>query len=151
VLVSLSGSSQTAPAFWLNPANASSIRSPCRRRNTASTASTRSSTCRSRAAPAPAREPGATQLLGNLVEATAARQPAVVSRYNILPAIDVYVSVQGTDLASVAMRVQALVDEARAKLPRGSQIVLRGRCRQCSRRSSASASAWRWRSSSSTC
>ena len=43
-----------------------------------------------------------TQLLGNLVEATPARQPAVVSRYNILPAIDVYVSVQGTDLASVA-------------------------------------------------
>jgi hypothetical protein len=35
------------------------------------------------------------QLLGNLVEATPARQPAVVSRYNISPAVDVYASVQG--------------------------------------------------------
>jgi len=36
------------------------------------------------------------------------------------------VSVQGTDLASVASQVQALVDEARPTLSRGSQIVLRG-------------------------
>jgi hypothetical protein len=35
----------------------------------------------------------------------------VVSRYNIMPAVDVYVSVQGTDLASVAAQVQQLVDE----------------------------------------
>ena len=32
------------------------------------------------------------------------RQPAVASRYNIAPVIDVYVSVQGTDLASVASK-----------------------------------------------
>jgi multidrug efflux pump subunit AcrB len=38
----------------------------------------------------------------------------------------VYVGVQGTDLASVAGKVQALVDEIRTKLPRGSQVVLRG-------------------------
>ena len=63
-----------------------------------------------------------TQLLGNLVEATPNRQPAVVSRYNISPAVDVYASVQGTDLASVAAKVQALVDEVRPKLPRGSQV-----------------------------
>jgi multidrug efflux pump subunit AcrB len=47
-----------------------------------------------------------TQLLGNLVEATPNRQLAVVSRYNIMPVVDVYVSVQGTDLASVAGQVQ---------------------------------------------
>ena len=67
-----------------------------------------------------------TQLLGNLVEATPNRQPAVVSRYNITPAVDVYASVQGTDLASVATKVQALVDEVKPKLPRGSQVTLRG-------------------------
>ena len=33
---------------------------------------------------------------------------------------------QGTDLASVAARVQSLVDEVRPHLPRGSQLVLRG-------------------------
>jgi multidrug efflux pump subunit AcrB len=52
--------------------------------------------------------------------------PAVASRYNIMPAIDVYVSVQGTDLASVASSVQELVDQMRPKLSRGSQLVLRG-------------------------
>jgi multidrug efflux pump subunit AcrB len=43
-----------------------------------------------------------------------------------MPAIDIYVSVQGTDLASVAKQVQLRVDEIRPKLPRGSQIVMRG-------------------------
>ncbi|HEY9239825.1 MAG TPA: efflux RND transporter permease subunit, partial [Burkholderiaceae bacterium] len=69
---------------------------------------------------------GSTQLLGNLVEVTPGRQPAIASRYNIQPAIDVYVSVQGTDLASVAAAVQEKVDAIRKKLPRGSQVVMRG-------------------------
>ena len=54
------------------------------------------------------------------------RQPAIVSRYNILPAVDIYVSVQGTDLASVAAQVTTLVDDMRPRLPRGSQLVVRG-------------------------
>jgi hypothetical protein len=66
------------------------------------------------------------QLLGNLVTAQPARQLPIVSRYNIAPAIDVYVSVQGTDLASVAGEVRKLVDEIRPKLKRGSQVELRG-------------------------
>ncbi len=125
VLVSLSGSSQTAPAFWLNPANgivySIAVQTPQYKvdsldalLNTPVASGSGSGTS------------GTTQLLGNLVEATPARQPAVVSRYNILPAIDVYVSVQGTDLASVAAQVQTIVDEARPKLPRGSQVVVRG-------------------------
>ncbi|HEY4958515.1 MAG TPA: efflux RND transporter permease subunit [Caldimonas sp.] len=127
VLVSLSGSSQTAPAFWLNPANgivySIAVQAPQYKVDSLDAllnvpvSSSNGTT-----------DPGAasTQLLGNLVETSSARQPAVVSRYNILPAIDVYVSVQGTDLASVAARVKELVDEARPKLPRGSQIVMRG-------------------------
>jgi multidrug efflux pump subunit AcrB len=49
-----------------------------------------------------------------------------VSRYNILPAIDVFVSVQGTDLASVASKVEALVEQIKPRLPRGTQVVMRG-------------------------
>src|SRR4029077_12333082 len=44
----------------------------------------------------------------------------------LMPAIDIFVSVQGTDLASVASQVQKLVDEMKPKLPKGSQIVMRG-------------------------
>jgi multidrug efflux pump subunit AcrB len=40
--------------------------------------------------------------------------------------VDLYVSVQGTDLASVADRVKALVDQVRPRLPKGSQVVIRG-------------------------
>ena len=50
-----------------------------------------------------ARRRGSTQLLGNLVEATPGAPARRSSRATTsLPAIDVYVSVQGTDLASVA-------------------------------------------------
>jgi multidrug efflux pump subunit AcrB len=69
---------------------------------------------------------GTTQLLGNLVEAKPSRAVAVVTRHNITPSIDVFVSVQGTDLASVAGKVQAEIDKVRPKLPRGSQLTMRG-------------------------
>jgi multidrug efflux pump subunit AcrB len=125
VLISLAGSSQTAPAFWLNPATgvvySIAVQTPQYRVDSLD------ALMNLPVAGAGGASPGrSTQLLGNLVEATPARQPAIVSRYNILPAIDVYVSVQGTDLASVAARVQEIVDEARPKLARGSQIALRG-------------------------
>ena len=126
VLISLSGSSQTAPAFWLNPQNGVvynvAIQTP--QYNIDSIDSLLS-------IPVGVTNPNAAgaagpQLLGNLVEAKAGKSLAVVSRYNITPVVDVYVSVQGTDLASVAKQVQARIDEIRPKLPRGSQVVMRG-------------------------
>ena len=123
VLIALSGSSQTAPAFWLNPQNGVVynvvIQSPQYQID-----SLDSLLSIPVGNPAIAGTP--TQLLGNVVEARAARQLPVVSRYNIAPAIDIYVSVQGTDLANVASRVQALVDQTRSKLKPGNQITVRG-------------------------
>jgi multidrug efflux pump subunit AcrB len=123
VLIALSGSSQTAPAFWLDPRNGVVynvvVQSPQYQLDSlgsllnipvAGTGSNASSN----------------QLLGNLVDAKQAKQLPVVSRYNIAPAIDVYASVQGTDLASVASRVQQLVDDMRPRLARGSRIAVRG-------------------------
>jgi len=125
VLLSLSGSSQTAPAFWLNPQNgivyqiqvlapSYSVESLGALLNmpVAATGAAASST--------------QTQLLGNLVEAKPGTQLPVVSRYNLSSAIEVFVSVQGTDLANVAGQVKKLVDEVRPRLPRGSQVALRG-------------------------
>jgi CzcA family heavy metal efflux pump len=124
LLIALAGSSQTAPAFWLNPQNGVvynvAVQAPDYRVD--SLDSLLSIPVATGAATA-TRNP---QLLGNLVEARPAQSPAVVSRYNILPAIDVYVSVQGTDLASVAEKVEALIEEMRPRLPRGSQLHLRG-------------------------
>lgn len=123
VLIALSGSSQTAPAFWLNPQNGVvynvAVQTPQYKVDSLDALLN---------IPVGASGAGAgpPQLLGNLVEAQAARMPSVVSRYNIAPVVDVYVSVQGTDLASVAKEVKKLVDEIRPKLSRGSQVTIRG-------------------------
>jgi multidrug efflux pump subunit AcrB len=124
VLVALSGSAQTAPSFWLNPQNGVvynlAIQTPQYRVDSLDSLLN---------IPVGAGGPQTgnnSQLLGNLVEATPGSSLAVVSRYNISPAVDVYVSVQGTDLASVAGKVQEQVDKIRPKLPRGSQVTIRG-------------------------
>ncbi len=126
VLIALSGSSQTAPAFWLNPVNGVvySIAVQTPQYTVDSLDSLLNIPVGAGAGAAGGN--GAQQLLGNLVTSQADRQPAVMSRYNIAPVIDVYVSVQGTDLASVASKVQKLVDEMRPKLSRGSRVEVRG-------------------------
>ncbi len=129
VLVSLSGSFTSAPAFWLNPQNGVvyqiQIQTPQYRMESLDALLNTPVGVGGNAAN-PNASSGTTQLLGNLVEAKPGRSPAIVSRYNIASAIDVYVSVQGTDLASVANKVQEHVDQLRPKLPRGSQVVVRG-------------------------
>ncbi|WP_427915023.1 efflux RND transporter permease subunit [Ramlibacter sp. MMS24-I3-19] len=125
VLIALSGSSQTAPAFWLNPQNGVVynivVQSPQYQ------VDSMDSLLNIPVAPAGAGANGSgPQLLGNLVEARPGRQLPIVSRYDIKPAVDVYVSVQGTDLASVASEVRRLVDQARPKLKRGNSVELRG-------------------------
>ncbi len=128
VLVSLSGSSQTAPAFWLNPQNGVvyniAVQTPQYRVDSLDALLNMPIAPGGGQAGAPAS--GSAQLLGNLVEVKPNRQLAVASRYNIMPAVDIFVSVQGTDLASVAAKVKAQVDEMRPRLPRGSEIVMRG-------------------------
>lgn len=133
VLIALSGSSQTAPAFWLNPQNGVVynvvVQSPQYNVDSVDAllsipvGSTPNANSGANGAAAPANP---TQLLGNLVDARAGRQQPIVSRYNIQPAIDVYVSVQGTDLASVASQIKTLVAEMEPKLTRGNQIAIRG-------------------------
>nr|WP_316642062.1 efflux RND transporter permease subunit [uncultured Roseateles sp.] len=128
VLISLSGSSQTAPAFWLNPQNGVvyniAVQTP--QYNVDSLDALLNMPVGTGVATGGTGTTGSTQLLGNLVEVTPSQMIAVASRYNILPAVDVFVNVQGTDLASVAAQVDKRVEQIRAKLPRGSQVVLRG-------------------------
>ncbi|WP_443115608.1 efflux RND transporter permease subunit [Herbaspirillum seropedicae] len=124
LLIALAGSSQTQPAFWLNPNNGVvyniAVQSPQYQVDSLDALLNIPVSPGANASTTPP------QLLGNLVDVHAGRQMAVASRYNISPAIDVYVSVQGTDLASVAGKVSALVEQIRPKLARGSQVVIRG-------------------------
>jgi len=122
VLVSLSSSFQTAPTFWLNPQNGVSyqvaVQTPQYRiasyqelENTPITAST---------AGAPP------QILGNLVRNSTTARAAEVSHYNVQPMINLYASVEGRDLGSVAKEVTQRVTAVEKELPRGSFIVIRG-------------------------
>jgi len=51
---------------------------------------------------------------------------AVVSHYNIQPVIDIFGAVQGRDLGGVSKDITRIIDQVRNKLPRGSQVILRG-------------------------
>jgi multidrug efflux pump subunit AcrB len=66
------------------------------------------------------------QLLGNLVTVRPTAQIAVASRYNLAPATDIYVSVQGRDMGSITGEVRKLVEQMRPQLPRGAQISMLG-------------------------
>jgi multidrug efflux pump subunit AcrB len=121
VLVSLSSSFQTAPAFWLDPKNGVSynvaVQTPQYRvdswqalQNTPVNAG-----------------PGTTpQILGNLTTTTTVARPAVVSHYNVQPMINVYATVNGRDLGGVSDDVAKLVHNVEPELPKGSHIVIRG-------------------------
>jgi CzcA family heavy metal efflux pump len=121
VLVSLSGSFQTAPNFWLNPQNgvtySIAVQSPQYRvssmqdlMNTPVTNGT----------------PQSSQVLGNLVQLTPTARPAVVNHYNVQPVIDVYASAQGRDLGGVASDITKALKPFQDHLPRGTSIVMRG-------------------------
>ena len=121
VLVSLSGSFQTAPNFWLNPKNGvtyqMAVQTPQYRMT--SLQDLMNTPVNDPAARAP-------QVLGNLVHLSPTVRPAVVSHYNVQPVIDVYASTQGRDLGAVAADTMKILDQFRPHLPRGTRIDVRG-------------------------
>ncbi|HEM7810990.1 TPA: efflux RND transporter permease subunit, partial [Burkholderia multivorans] len=123
MLISLSGSSQTTPSFWINPRTGVqyplSIQTP--QYDIASVDDLLGTPVA-----ANGRTGTPAQLLGNLVRMRAEARPAIVTHYNIRPAIDLYVSVEGRDLGSVASDIARIVSDARATLPRGTDLTMRG-------------------------
>jgi CzcA family heavy metal efflux pump len=123
LLLPLSGSQQTQPTFWLNPANSvvynMQAQTPQYRINALDDLL--------QLPVNPAGASGSTpQQLGNLVKTSPAREAAIVSRYNIQPAVDIYANVRGRDLGAVASDIQQLIKQSQAELPKGSKITLRG-------------------------
>jgi CzcA family heavy metal efflux pump len=121
LLISLSGSFQTAPTFWLNPQNGVTynvaVQTP--EYHLDSLQALMNTPLDAPGAPAP-------QVLANLATIRPAVTPALVSHYNIQPVVDVYASVQGRDLGGVAADTRKIVSEFEKHLPRGSEIVMRG-------------------------
>jgi CzcA family heavy metal efflux pump len=121
VLISLSGSFQTAPNFWLNRKNG--VTYPI-----AIQAPQYHMTSLQDLMNTPVVNPGSNggQVLGNLVQVTPEVRPAVVNHYNVQPVIDVYASTQSRDLGGVASDIMKALKPFQEHLPRGTSIVVRG-------------------------
>jgi multidrug efflux pump subunit AcrB len=121
LLVSLSGSFQTSPSFWLDPQSGVSYMVA-----TQSPQYDFESLQDLENIPVNGSGPARWQMLANLGSITRGVGMATVSHYNAQTVLDIFGSTQGRDLGGVAREVQAIVDQNRSHLPRGSQIIVRG-------------------------
>ena len=122
VLTSLSGSFQTSPTFYLNPQNHVSY-------NIAVQTPQYDVQNLQQLQNFPIATNGSglqTQILGNLASIDRGTEQGTVSHYNARSVIDIYGSVEGSDLAAVARGVDRVVKENTSKLPRGTEIFVRG-------------------------
>src|SRR3984893_3019586 len=120
MLTTLSGSSQSAPTYWLNPANgvsyAVSVQTP--QRDIGSMTGLKNIPVTS--------ANGNTQLLGGLAKVERTNSNAVVSHYNVQPVIDIFATPQGRDLGAIASDVQQVIHATAQNVPRGASVTLRG-------------------------
>jgi multidrug efflux pump subunit AcrB len=125
LLVSLSGSFQTSPSFWLDPKSGVSytvatvapqyeIQSLQDLQNIPVTGASSGGT----------RAPW--QQLANLGTVSRGVGMATVSHYDAQNMLDIFGATQGRDLGGIANEIEAIVNQNRGKLPRGSQIFIRG-------------------------
>ena len=66
------------------------------------------------------------QVLGGLGKITREQSSAVVTHYNIQPAIDLFATAQDRDLGGIAADVRHLIKATAADAPKGSTVTLRG-------------------------
>jgi multidrug efflux pump subunit AcrB len=119
--VSLSSSGQTAPNFWINPANGVryTVQARTPQYKIDSVDALRSTPVTSGGQQPP-------QLLSNLATIERGTGVAVISHYDVQPTLDIFASVQDQDLGSVANEVNKILADIRPRLPRGTQVVMRG-------------------------
>jgi multidrug efflux pump subunit AcrB len=135
MLISLSGNSQVAPSFWLNPTTGVSynvgvqtsqyridsldelLRTPVTAPSSAVTTTAPASS---------AAAVGSVQLLSNLVDVKRSYGPVIINHYNVAPVFNVFANVDRRDLGSVGWAVERIMDEERTNLPRGTTLALRG-------------------------
>jgi multidrug efflux pump subunit AcrB len=122
LLVSLSGSFQTSPTFWLDPRNGVSYsiatQTPQYRADSLNDLFNTPVTGTNPSAPP--------SLMASLVSMKRGSGMAVVSHYNVAPTIDVFGGVDGRDLGGVSRDINKIIDSMRNQLPRGSRVVVRG-------------------------
>ncbi|MDQ2844143.1 MAG: efflux RND transporter permease subunit [Acidobacteriota bacterium] len=120
MLISLSGTSQTAPNQWLNPQNGVNyqvvVQSPLYRVDSFDAL---------KRTPVTAQNGTNSQLLGNLATLKRDVSTIVVDHYNIQPTYDIYADVDKRDLGGVATQIRQIIKRTK-QLPSGTFLDLRG-------------------------
>ncbi|MDB6014958.1 MAG: AcrB/AcrD/AcrF family protein [Gammaproteobacteria bacterium] len=124
MLVSLSGSFQTSPSFWIDPSSGTQYQvvaqTPQPRLDTLNDLQTTPLTSGSASGGVDA------QLLANVATIRRTVAPAVVSHYDAQTVIDIYGSAQGTDLGFIASEVNKILADTKDHVPKGSNVAVRG-------------------------
>jgi multidrug efflux pump subunit AcrB len=120
-LISLTGTGQTAPNEWLNPANGVNYQivtqTPIYRIDSLQTLAR---------TPVTTPNGNASQLLGNVASFRRDLSPIILDHYNIQPTFDIYADVDKRDLGGVASEIQKIMDDTQKGLPKTTQLELRG-------------------------
>jgi len=120
MLITLSGSFQTTPNFWVDPKNGVSypVVTQVPQYDMDSLHSLRN---------IPITTVGKrSQILGALATINRSVGPVVVSHYNVQPVIDIFASVQDRDLGGVAHDVNRIIATSTKDIPKGSSVIARG-------------------------
>ncbi|MGB0037025.1 MAG: efflux RND transporter permease subunit [Candidatus Acidiferrales bacterium] len=122
LLISLSGSFQTSPSFWLDPKTGVSYsiatQTPQYRVDSLQDLENIPIT-----GPTAVARP---EIMAGLASFSRGSEMAVVSHYDVQPVIDIFGSVQGRDLGGLAHEIAPIIEQSKKNLPRGSQIIVRG-------------------------
>jgi len=120
-LITLSGSGQVTPNFWLNTRTGVRYRvvtqMPQYRMDSLSDLEDMPLTSAATRTP---------QYLGGLAKIVPVASAAVISHYDVQPSVDIYAARQGRDLGGVASAIQRVVDQTRKDLPKGSYVRISG-------------------------
>jgi CzcA family heavy metal efflux pump len=120
LLISLSGSFQTAPTFWLDPKTGVSYNIA------AQTPQYRVESLQDLENVPITNGTSTPQILAGLASFSRGAEMGVVSHYDIQPVIDIYGAVEGRDLGGVASDIEPILKRNEKDLPKGSQVITRG-------------------------
>ena len=121
MLVSLSGSFQTSPSFWIDPKTGTqysvATQTPQYSLETLNDLAT---------TPITAGNGGPLQMLANVASFRRTAGPSVVTHYNATPALDIFGSVQDVDLGYVSAQINKILADTAKDLPKGTKVTVRG-------------------------
>jgi CzcA family heavy metal efflux pump len=120
LLISLSGSYQTQPTYWLDTRTGVSYNID------AQTPQYRTDSLQALKNIPVSANSGTSTILADVGQFSRGSEMGLVSHYNVMPVIDIFGSVDGRDLGGVSRDINPIIKRARQHLPRGSQIVVRG-------------------------